>query len=85
MKTKMKELEKYADWGKKFYGKQNKKVEIECFNKIEQKYIQSKEDGLKHSYRTIAFYIARTELDMHQEIEQELFYKRFLKYRKKSK
>lgn len=84
-KIEMKKLEKYADLGKVFYGKKNRKDEMELFNKIEQKYIQAKKDGLRHSYREIAFYIARTELNLIHEKEHKNFYNRFLEFRKKNK
>ncbi len=79
----MKEL---AEKGKKFSpGKKNKQKEIDKFKMVEQKHSQSIKDGIELKYRPIAFYIARTELDLFQVEEQQNFYDRFLEWRKKNK
>jgi len=80
------ELKELAEKGKKFSpGKKNKKKEIEKFKMIEQRHSQSIKDGIELKYRSIAFHIARTELDFFQDGEQQNFYDRFLEWRKKNK
>jgi competence CoiA-like predicted nuclease len=83
MKTEIKKLEKYAEKGRKFYGKKYLNVEKVAFLKIESTYDQASREDIKRSYREIAFHIARTELGIDKEADQKLFYKRFLKYKKK--
>lgn len=86
IKNKQVELEYFASVGRIFRrGKQNKPEEVKAFNKIDEIYEQSKQEGMKKSLRTISFYIARIDLELHQEHEQLLFYNRYLEYRKKNK
>ncbi|MBT8382956.1 MAG: hypothetical protein KJO59_11405, partial [Ignavibacteria bacterium] len=85
MKNLMKNYAKFTYRGKQLYGKQFLKVEVLALKKIEQWYIKGQKEGLKHSYRSIAFFVAQTELGIDKEADQILFYKRFLRYHKKKK
>jgi hypothetical protein len=80
------ELKEFAEKGKKFPpGKKNRKKEVEQFKIIAQKHSQSIKEGPKLTPRSIAFHIARTELDFFQPDEQRNFYNRYLAWRIKQK
>lgn len=86
MPIEIEKLKKYAEIGKKFsQGKQSRSYEIPSFKNIKRKYNQSKKEGIKLSYKSIAFYIARTEQNLFQDREQQNFYGRFLWWLKNNK
>lgn len=82
---KIKELHKKAEQGTKFLGKKNRGYEIPVFKLIIEEYNSENNKDLKLSLRSIAFRLARTNLDYLHTKEQESFYKRFNTYKNKKK
>ncbi len=82
---KLEELHKHAKQGKKFTGKNNKRSEIVVFKKMIDRYKKEHENDLNLSYRSLAFYYAKTELGLIYDKEHENFYKRFNTYLNKQK
>jgi len=84
IKSEAEKLQKLAEKGGLFSrGKQNRPVEIPHFEAIEKDYSKLKGTKLEKSYRSLAIYVARHDLELEHEQEHINFYNRFLIWHKK--
>ena len=80
--TAVEKLKELANLGKAFSkGKSFDPKEIPVFKLIIQEYNKAWGKGFKKSYKTIAYYLGRTELDLTIKEEQHRFYKKFMAYK----
>lgn len=71
-----------ANLGKAFSkGKNFTPKEITVFKLIFQQYNKAIQAGIKKSYKAIAYFLGKNELELHTKEEQYWFYKRFMAYK----
>ena len=69
----------------KFIGKKHRSFELRAFKKVIELYREQKDNGFDISYRKLAIKVAREDLELLHEREQNNFYKRFTEWNKKKK
>jgi hypothetical protein len=80
--TEVKKFKELANLGGAFAkGKSFEPKEIPVFRLILQEYVKASKAGIKKSYKAIAYFLAKNELELLTREEQYRFYKRFLSYK----
>lgn len=82
--TKLEELKNSAERGRMFLGKKNRPIEIKVFEEIIKRHKELLKEGIKPSYRTLAYNYAYKDLGLIHDKEKENFYKRFMRFNNKS-
>lgn len=83
--SKLEQNKKEIELGKKLSGKQVSNDRLKAYKIIFEKDFQTVSNGGKSNFRTLCFYIAKTELGYTTEKEKETFYKSFSKFKKENK